>query len=415
MKKKCLASLLVVIMGTSLLAGCGKGGKSTEGIDKVDNGGVVSLTVWCAEGDTALTQSLIDEFKAENSGTTFEITIENVGESDSRDQILADINNAPDVFSFADDQLSALVGAGALSEVENPDDVKKDNLEGAVSAATINDTIYAYPMTADNGYFLYYNKAVLSESDVASLDQIMSVAAANGAQFSMDWSAWFLYSFFGNTGLELGLNDDGISNFCDWNSQDNAIKGIDVANAMMAISSNPGFKCCGDDDFLAGAKSGNVVAGISGVWLANSLQEAWGDNLAATKLPTYTVNGNQVQMASFAGYKLVGVCDYSSQKEWAHKLAQYLTSEQSQLTRFEQRALGPSNIKASESKEVQESVALQGLSAQAEFSKLQRVGGNYWGPAGDFGTAMYNHDTGGKELQLYLDDMVAEIIAGNGK
>ena len=34
-----------------------------------------------------------------------------------------------------------------------------------------------------------------------------------GKKITMDWSsAWYVYSFFGNTGLEVGLNSDGITN-----------------------------------------------------------------------------------------------------------------------------------------------------------------------------------------------------------
>ena len=40
------------------------------------------------------------------------------------------------------------------------------NLDEAVAAASVNDTLYAYPMTADNGYFLYYDKNYLTEEDV---------------------------------------------------------------------------------------------------------------------------------------------------------------------------------------------------------------------------------------------------------
>ena len=36
--------------------------------------------------------------------------------------------------------------------------------------------MYAYPLTADNGYFLYYNKAYFSEEDVQSLDRILELA-----------------------------------------------------------------------------------------------------------------------------------------------------------------------------------------------------------------------------------------------
>ena len=44
-------------------------------------------------------------------------------------------------------------------------------------------------MTADNGYFLYYDKKYLSDVDVQTLDGILTVAAANEKKFTMDWSS----------------------------------------------------------------------------------------------------------------------------------------------------------------------------------------------------------------------------------
>ena len=42
-------------------------------------------------------------------------------------------------------------------------DIESANSADSVEAATFNDTLYAFPMTADNGYFLYYDSTVLSE------------------------------------------------------------------------------------------------------------------------------------------------------------------------------------------------------------------------------------------------------------
>lgn len=62
--------------------------------------------------------------------------------------------------------------------------VKNENLASAVKAVTVNNTIYGYPITADNGYFLYYNKKYLKASDVKSLDRILSIAAKNNKKFA---------------------------------------------------------------------------------------------------------------------------------------------------------------------------------------------------------------------------------------
>ena len=37
---------------------------------------------------------------------------------------------------------------------------------GSVLAATIDGKLYAYPATADNGYFMFYNKEYFTEDDV---------------------------------------------------------------------------------------------------------------------------------------------------------------------------------------------------------------------------------------------------------
>ena len=143
---------------------------------------------------------------------------------------------AADVFFLADDQLTSLAAGGALAKVPNADEIKAANTEGAVAAASIGDTLYAYPMTADNGYFLYYDKTYFTDEDVKTLDRILEVAAENEKKFSMEWdSGWYLYSFFGNTGLDFGINDDGVTNHCNWNTTEGDITGADIEVGGQAV------------------------------------------------------------------------------------------------------------------------------------------------------------------------------------
>ncbi|MCR5721072.1 MAG: hypothetical protein K6G72_01800, partial [Lachnospiraceae bacterium] len=106
---------------------------------------------------------------------------------------------------------------------------------------------------------------------------------------------------------------------------------------------------------------------------------------------------------------LVGVNSYSENASWAAKLADWITNEKNQTLRFEMRGQGPSNTTASGQGAVAESKAIQALQAQAPYSSLQRVGGTYWGPAGDFGTELSNGNPSGKELQVLLNEMVKGI------
>jgi arabinogalactan oligomer/maltooligosaccharide transport system substrate-binding protein len=409
--------LIVPVIAAMLLTGCaGRGtpkarGGQTAAPDFSTASGDASkdLTVSVgAEDDVAVLKTIADNFKKDNPDFPYTVKPVVIGESDAKNRILSDVNSAPDVFTFADDQLSALAASGILTEVTDKN-AKSDNLDAAVDAATIDKKMYAYPMTADNGYFLYYDKSFFDESDLKTLDGMMKKAAAAGKKITMDiTSGWYLYSFYGKTGLKLGLADDGLTNVCDWNSTKNDPTGMDVANAIYDIAHNPGFETGGDDMLKAGAKDGSVVAGISGTWLSTDMQTAWGDNLGATKLPTYTCAGRQIQMASYAGYKMVGVNSFSAKKDWADEFAAYMTNEASQTLRFEKRGQGPSNKKAADSSEVKASVAIQALLAQSENSSLQRLGQRFWDPSFAFGTELVN---GTKPTQKRLNDLVKQITA----
>ena len=153
------------------------------------------------------------------------------------------------------------------------------------------------------------------------------------------------------------------------------------------------------------------AAGVSGAWNADAIKGKLGDNYAATKLPTFTVNGEQVQMGSFAGFKLVGVNTLTAFPEEAMDLAEWLTNEENQLKRFEVRGLGPSNINVAASEAVQANIALAALAEQAPFASSQAAGlDKYWTPAEAFGTTMEAKDYT-KDVKTLLDEMVAAITA----
>ncbi|WP_081670586.1 extracellular solute-binding protein [Butyrivibrio hungatei] len=417
MFKKVLTILLSAVISLCSLAGCGASG-GEEGISEAEAvnenelpSGDINLRVWGSEEDTDLINQIISSFEAEySSQAKFNITFEAHSESSAKDDILGDVLNAPDVFTFADDQLLALIASGVLKEVPNASEISGRNLAASSEAASFNGNLYAYPLTADNGYFLFYDKKYLTDEDVQTMDGILAVAEREGKKLFMELtSGWYIYSFFGNTDMEIGLDDDGISTFCNWNAKNTKIKGVDVAQAMLDIARNPGFLSAVNDDFGVGAANGTIIAGISGTWDENEIKEAWGNDYAATKLPTYTVAGQQLQMSSYAGYKLVGVNSYSENTAWANKFADWMTNEQNQSLRFSMRGQGPSNTAASSSGEVAQSKGLQALQKQAEFASLQRVGGTFWDPATNFGTIISEGNTKGKNLQTLLNEMVTDI------
>lgn len=398
----CLLSLLASCNGQAPIPDESRPAKET-----------VALTVWGAEEDEALLQQIFASFQAHYAGEAdFQITYQPQSESNCKDVLLGDLEGGADVFAFADDQVAALAAAGGLDPVADEAAIRSASLPAAVEAASVADTLYAYPLTADNGYFLYYNKAYFTDEDIQSLERMLEVAAQAERLVSMDWSsAWYVYAFFGNTGLQVGLNEDGLTNYCTWNSTDGPVRGTDVAQAMLDIAASPAFSNQPDEGFLAGVRDGTVIAGISGVWNAVAVQEAWGGNMGAAKLPTYTCANRQVQMASFSGCKLIGVNAYCQHPDWAARLAEWITSEENQRLRFEMRGQGPANVSAANSPEVQSSPAIAALLEQSNYSQLQRVGGKFWDPVAEFSLSMAQGNPSGASLQAQLDRMVEGIIA----
>ena len=368
----------------------------------------VTLTMWGAEEDQDLLREISDKFieKYGNYGGKITISLRVQSESTAKDTVLTGPTAAADVYAFADDQLNELVKAGALQEVQlNADDVKNRNTPASVDAATMDGKLYAYPLTADNGYFMFYDKSFFTEDDVKSLDTMMEKAAAAGKKVSMDVAnGWYLYSFYAGAGLNLGLADDGVNTVCNWNEA----PGADVTQAVIDICKNPGFIALKDEEFTGKLKDGTLVAGVNGTWRANDAAEVWGDNYAACKLPTYTLNGEQVQMASFSGFKLIGVNPHSANVGAAMLLADFVTNEENEGLRFKERTQGPSNINALAAAS---SPALTAVVDQSEYATLQRVGGNYWASAETLGSICVNGNPDGKDPQALIDDAVAGITA----
>ena len=400
----------------SVMPGAEVSTEMTERDAEADNG-VVQLKVWSEEDNFDMLNQMIDSFEQKYAGQAkFEITLEQNADSDTKDILLGDIHNGADVFPFADDQLSAMVAAGALYPVPNAEEVKSANLEESVSAASINDILYAYPMTADNGYFLYYDKNVLSDEDVQTMDGMLEALNAAGRSFSMELnSGWYLYTFFGNTGLNLSINPDGVTNKCNWNSESGDIKGTDIKSALSAIASNPGFVSMPNGDIAAAMKSGDVIAGISGVWDVMNVKAIYGENYGACKLPTYTVAGKEVQMSSFTGYKMLGVNAYSENRDWACRLADWMTNEDNQKLRFKERNQGPSNINVAASDEVKKVSAIQAVIEQSKYGTLQRVGNSFWDACKDFGDTILSGTNNGMTDQELMDKLVNGITASTIK
>ena len=416
--KKIPAAALAVVTAAGLAACSG----SSPGADDA-----VSIRVWGAEDDQALLSELIAGFEAQYPDVDFDIQLGVESESTAKDTILTDVEAAADVFAFASDQIYDLVNAGALADLQNYeeaferypgrtlDEIKAANSESSVAAATVNDTFYAFPMAGDNSYFLYYDSSVISEEDARSWDTILEAAQTAGKKAGMVFSSgWYNAAFFYGAGFMTDLNPDGTTAM-DWNgTSPEGYTGVQVVQSMLDIAGHPAFMSIADGDTANQIASGNLCAIVSGSWDAQAAQTAFGDGYAAARLPDFTIDGTSVPMKSAFGYKFIGVNEYSENIGWAVLLAEYLTNEESQIRRFEARQIGPTNLRAVATDEVQANYAIAAVIAQSEYSVIQKAGGKYWDPVQSFGEiiaqgALDRNDPAA--IQTSLDALVEGVTA----
>ncbi|MBQ7247329.1 MAG: extracellular solute-binding protein [Lachnospiraceae bacterium] len=343
--------------------------------------GTYDITVWMPDAIVDLTKKMIDDFNASNEyGIVFNPTIEAVGEGDAATQMITDVEAGADIFNFAQDQFARLVQAGALSKLgaQAGETVSAGNDAGAVKAVTIDGELYAYPETADNTYFMYYDTSVIPEADTEDLDAIIAdcEAANKYIAFQLQDSGWYAASFFFGAGCvsEWATDVDG-----NWSVNDdfNSDKGLIAMKGMNKLMTSPMFL---NSSSAADLDAGAAVV-ISGTWDSTTAKSILGDKFGVTDLPQFTVDGTKYDLVSFSGYKLMGVKPQTDATKAAalHRLAQYLTSEAAQLERFEAVGWGPANTAAQASEAVQADEILGAVIKQNAHSVVQgQVHDSWW-------------------------------------
>ena len=370
--KKFLAVLLTAIMVLSMAVTANASSLA----------GTYDITVWVAAEIVDLTKQQIDNYNKTNEhGIVFNATVEAVSEADAGTNMVTDVEAGGDLYCFAQDQFARLVQAGALAKlgVKAAETVSAANSAGVVAAAKVDDTLYAYPMTADNGYFMYYDKSVIPEEHIDSMEAIIAdcEAAQKYFAFEMNTSAWYNASFFFATGCTSNWTTDDEGNFVSVRDTFNSPEGLIAVKGMQKLVTSP-FHLSSS----AGSEfSANAAVVVTGIWDYATVEGILGENMGVTDLPSFEVDGVSYHLGSFNGCKLMGVKPQVDAVKAAalHQLAQYLTGEQCQMERFTERAWGPSNLNAQASEAVQANPGLVALNAQAPYSVPQgQIHGSWW-------------------------------------
>ena len=385
--KKILSLALALVMVMCIFAGCvqppvgsTQGGNATNptGGNTSELAGTYEITMWVSEtaGVSDLFLQQIERFNKENTlGIVIKAQVEGVSEADAGSQVLADVASAPDIYCFAQDQLARLVQAAALLAPGKAAQatIKDLNDAGSVAASSVAGTIYAYPMTSDNGYYMYYDKSVVTDPE--NMEAIIADCVASGKLFRYALeNAWYTASFFFATGCHSTWFMDAEGNYTNVDDDFNSAAGLAAMKGMQMLAQS----ACYDSNADIFTDAAVVITGI---WNANAAADYFGENMGVTDLPSFTVDGNTYHLSSFAGYKLMGVKPQADAKRAAalSQLAQYLTNEQCQLERYQLTQWGPSNKAAQANEAVLANESLAALRLQNENSVVQgQIHGSWW-------------------------------------
>lgn len=366
--------------------------------------GIVELKVLVpnSEGYKSAVENLVDRFAEEYADVDFDIEVENVDQvMDS--SFFENEENKADIFIFSDNQINDLMKSNLLKDVSvnyiyNPSET---NQEASVSTATIDGKLYAYPLTASNGYLLFYNSEYLTEEDCASWDGILSKANGIGKKAGVDLSnGRYVYGFFEGNGCTYSKqSDDSVE--CTWNSE----AGIKTGNAIRNLYKNPAFVSIGEEAAFEMAENDELIAYVSTISSVDAFMNSLGDGYAASKLPTFNCDGSQIQMASIAGYNYVGVNSKSENTDWAMFLSEYISSESGQEIIAKDTGEGPANSIAMQKVA---SPALDALLEQSAFANAnsQELDDDFFKKAGILGERITN---GNEDVKKLLDDAVLKF------
>ena len=401
--KKLFLGLGVLALGATM-ASCDK--------DEDTLSGTYDLKVWAAEAVVETTKTQLTEFAAQYPDLTLNFEVTAQGEGDAASAMITDVEAGADIFCFAQDQLASLVSAGALSKVTGTkDDVVAANDAGSVAAATVGEDLYAYPLTSDNGYFMYYDKSVIDEASVDSLTDLIQDCKDAEKLFSFQLAtdgAWYNAGFFFGVGCESTWTTNTKGQFTAYEDTYNSDKGLIAAKGMNELINSGVWN---NASSVGEFNSGSAIV-VSGTWDYEAAKTALGDNLGVTDLPSFTVDGTSYHIGSFSGNKLMGVKPQVDENKAVvcHAVANYLSGEECQNERFEAHSWGPSNKNVQNTDAVKANPGLVALAKQAEFAKPQgQYAGDWWPMAAAIGTSIAELDANATDAQLKA---ILETYAG---
>lgn len=410
MKKKALSLFLAAAMVASM-TGCGN--NKTEGNsnnaatpdNKADTEAAADassdeeeeitcdLTVWSPAEDQAEDQgnwlpTMCEQFAAQHPNWHINFNYGVCPEGDAKANVTQDVDAAADVYMYANDNITDLVSNNALAKLGGSalEAVQSTNSQAIIDSVSIDGSVYGFPFTT-NTWYMFYDKSVFSDDDIKSLDTMLEKGKV---AFPLS-NSWYIAAFYvANGGTMFGDDQMDESAGIDFSGD----KGTQVTDYLVDLVANPNFVNDADGAGIAGLRDGSIKAMFSGSWDAASVKEALGDNMGVAALPTAKINGNDVQLKSFAGSKAIGVNPKCENQQVAIALAQYLASAEAQQAHYDDRGVVPCNTDLLAQDATQSDAVVKAQNDTFDNTSITQpfvaAMSNYWTPAENMGKALVN-------------------------
>ena len=289
------------------------------------------VRVWIPEGHMDLVTSMCKEFTDLHPERRYSIILAEMNDSEMTLAALKG-QDAAGVLFFSSERLNELSQAGVLDKAD-AEVISCGAL--ALGAATCGAEMRAYPCAADV-CFLYYDKALITDSEAMSLSAILAKPLDRGkVNFAADLTdSGYLGSFFLTAGCRL---DEPQSFYSEG--------GQYAAEMVLALVQEDGFAADADArDIKTGFADRRIAAAVSDAQSAAAIQSSLGKDMGVAKLPEITFpDGGTAQPVTTASFLLVGVNSRSKVTDTSHELAQWFTNRDNQLLRLDEMGFVPTD------------------------------------------------------------------------
>ena len=411
MRRRAVSALTAAVLVTSLavtgLTGCGSGDGGKES---------VRLMVWSPQGDQSVDQgqwlqTCCNAFAEEHPEWDITFVYGVADEGSSAGQVSQDAEASADVFLYANDNLTTMTDADALVKFGGKyrEEIEATNSQTSLDSVTKDGEIYGVPF-AINTWFMFYDKSVFSEEDVKNLDTMLE----KGVVSFPFTNSWYLPAFYIGNGCTLFGDGTDASAGVDFGGE----KAQEVTDYLIDLESNPNFRIDADGSGIAGLRDGSINAMFSGSWDAAAVKEALGDNMGVAALPTYTLNGEDKQMYSYAGTKAVGVNTQSDYMVQAVELAIFLGNEYSQRLHYELENVVPCHTALLEDEEIMTDEVVAAINDTFNRTSILQPNlaemSNCWTPVENMGKGIRNgsitHENSAEQTEQMNEAMNSDGI-----